>query len=168
VANVNLVPMKGRLKAMVFDNPHLGILPTLFFSIVIPVRPFVYRGRMQKTEAVLEFINFGVESWTELPQREFAFPVNPEDGFIDGSLYLSAGGCGGHNPADTTGIRFGPLTRKNILPASLDIQFDFTQEGFGDLGTIDVTWNADLKIAPRELDAVCSEARRRRATRKNK
>jgi hypothetical protein len=148
------------MTARVFENPHVRIPPTLFFDIEIPVRPFKYKRNTQKTSAQLEFIDFGIEDWRELPEREFLFPVNPADGYIDGSLYLwSDSEGGGHNPADATRMRFGRL-RGKTLPASIDIMFDFTQEGFDALGTISVTWDVKLKIDPDALDAACEEARR--------
>jgi hypothetical protein len=148
--------MKGNLSAMVFENPVIGIRPTLFFSVVIPIETFSYAGETQNTSATLEFIDFGVQSWRELPEREFTFPKNPEDGYIDGALYLH----GAHNPADTTRIRFGALREDFVLPTFLDIEFDFTQEGLDDLGTISVAWNVDLVLDPQALDAVCEEARK--------
>jgi len=156
MAGVALIPTAGEMTARIFDNPNIGIPPTLFFDIEIPVRPFKYKGKTQKTSAVLEFIDFGVGDWRELPGREFTFPKNPEEGFIDGSLLLEDA----HNPADATRIRFAPLKGTAILPASLDIEFDFTQEGLEELGTISVTWDVELAIDPRALDAVCEEARR--------
>jgi hypothetical protein len=131
VTTFTLIPMKGNLSAMVFENPATGIPRTLFFSVVIPVE-FSSAGKMQNTSATLEFIDFGVKSWRELPERECTFPKNPEDGYIDGSLYLH----GAHNPADTTRIRFGALREDFVLPTSLDIEFDFTQEGLDDLGAV--------------------------------
>lgn len=150
-----LNPKRGTMTARVFDNPHTGIPPTLFFDIEIPVRPFKYKGKMQRTEVLLNFINFRVADWRELPGREFTFPTNPKKGYIDGSMYLDHA----HNPADTTRIRFGPLKGKKTLPASLDIEFDFTFEGPEQLGKVAVTSQVDLRVEPEELDKVIEEAR---------
>lgn len=160
MAGISLVPEKGDLDAMVFRNLRVGIPATLFFSIVIPLRPFRYKDETQTTRVVLEFIDFGVQNWRQLPEREFLFPKNPEEGYIDGSLYLSSHAVGAHNPADATRIRFGLLKGEATLPAFLDIEFDFTQGGFDDLGRISVIWDVDLALDPAGLDAMCEKAHR--------
>ena len=38
-----------------------------------------------------------------LPNQTFTFPVSPNDGHIDGSIYL----CCVHTPADVTSTKFG-------------------------------------------------------------
>jgi hypothetical protein len=50
--------------------------------------------------------------------------VNPEDGYIDGSIYLVATHC----PVDVTYIEFGPVT-ENQIPAMLHAYFDFDAAG---------------------------------------
>ena len=40
-----------------------------------------------------------------LPNQTFTFPVNPNDGYIDESIYL----CCVHAPADVTSIKFGDI-----------------------------------------------------------
>lgn len=153
MATVALTPKRGMMTARVFENPHAGIPPTLFFDIEIPLRPFKYQGEMQKTSVQLNFINFGVKDWRDLPGKEFTFPKNPTEGYIDGSLYLADT----HNPADTTRIRLGALKGKT-LPAEVDIEFDFTYEGPAELGKVRVTWQVELSIDPSELDRVIAEA----------
>lgn len=61
--------------------------------------------------------------------RTLAFPVNPEDGYIDGSLYLADA----HNPVDVTRIDFGE-EREEVLAATLHGTIDFTFEGPEELG----------------------------------
>jgi hypothetical protein len=156
MASINLIPKRGVLSASIFDNPYLRIPPTLCFAIEIPVRPIKYEGRTEKTSAVLEFIDFGVDDWRELPGRKFAFPKNPGRGYVDASLYLG----GAHHWADVSRIQFGALKGRTILPASLDIEFDFAAEGLRDLGRVKVRWSVDLAIDPPTVDAVCEEARR--------
>jgi hypothetical protein len=157
MADIALVPAAGSITATVFENANIGIPPTLFFEIEIPLRPFTYHGECQDTSVRLDFIDFGVGDWRDLAGREFRFPVNPEPGYIDGSIHLG----NAHNPADTTRIAFGALAEGNTLSATLDITFDFTQEGNDDLGIISVTWEGvELAFDPAQLDAVCADARR--------
>ncbi|MBX9677767.1 MAG: hypothetical protein K2X38_03305 [Gemmataceae bacterium] len=155
MANLVLGPQRGTMSAKVFQNPHLRIPPSLFFKIEIPLNPFQFQGETQVTSVRLDFIDFGVFDWKELPNREFRFPKNPEDGYIDGSMYLG----GTHNPADCTRIRFGNLEQKT-LPTSLDIEFDFTYEGPIELGKVAVTWQVDLDVDSAGLDRVIEESRR--------
>lgn len=143
------------MTAKVFENPHVRISPTLFFEVKIFLRPFSYDGEVQRSTLRLDFIEFGVSDWRELPSRQFNFPKNPAKGCIDGSLYLADV----HNPADVTRIRFGALER-NALPVELDLELDFTYEGPAELGRVSVTWQVDLAIDSSLLGRVIEEARR--------
>jgi len=152
--SIDLIPTGGQLSARIFENPNIGLPPTLFFDIEISLQPFKFEDELQETSVYLNFIDFGVRDWKMLSGSNFAFPKNPENGYIDGSMYLG----GAHNPADATRIRFGDLVG-NILPASIDIEFDFTYEGPAELGIIKVTWDVDLELNPQDLDRVMDEAR---------
>lgn len=84
------------------DHPVAGI-----WSIEIPLEPFSADDEFDPatfrpgpagpeiidTAIVLDFIKLPAEELTELSQRTFTFPVNPEDGYIDGSIYLIAAHC---------------------------------------------------------------------------
>ncbi len=61
--------------------------------------------------------------------RSLTFPVNPEEGYIDGSLYLGEV----HNPVDVTRIDFGE-EHDGTLRAALHGVVDFTFEGPEELG----------------------------------
>ncbi|WP_420389926.1 hypothetical protein [Marinobacter sp.] len=61
-----------------------------------------------------------------LEQQEFTFPVNPEAGYIDGSVYILAA----HNPVDVTKLRFGKLTG-NRLPVEVESFWDMEFECTG-------------------------------------
>ena len=49
--------------------------------------------------------------FSRLEDREFLFPRNPEDGYIDGSVYFFAA----HNPVDVTKISFGKIESGKLL-----------------------------------------------------
>ena len=147
-------PRRGSLDAHLFDNPHIGLPLTLFYRIEIPLEPFDFQDEPQETSVRMDFIKFAVSSWRQLPGREFRFPVNPEEGYIDGSIYLGHA----HNPADTTRIAFGDLNG-NVLTATFDITFDFTFEGGASkLGVFSVSWPVELECSPSALDALVQEA----------
>ena len=90
------------------------------------------------TEIRLEFIEVPAEDLSGLANRGFQFPVNPADGYIDGSIYL----CGSHNPVDVTAIEFGPAGIDSIS-ATVVARFDFEFE-LRDVLNFDLTFAADL------------------------
>ncbi len=63
---------------------------------------------------------------SELAHRAFTFPVNPEEGYIDGSIYLRHV----HTPADVTRIAFGSYDG-GTLEATLTMRIGFEFEGTG-------------------------------------
>jgi len=147
-------PRRARLDAHLFDNSRIGLPLTLFYRIDIPLEPLTFDGKTERTSVQMDFIRFAVPSWRQLPGREFRFPVNPEEGYIEGSIYLAHA----HHPADTTRIAFGDL-HENVIAASVDITFDFTLEsGSSALGVFSVSWPVELECQPEELDALMKEA----------
>ena len=153
-----LRPRQGTLKAHVFKNPNVGIRPTLFFKAEIPLAPFEYDGEMERTSVRLDFIKFRVRDWRDLSGKNFTFPINPEPGYIDGSLYLG----GAHNPADVTRIECYKF-EGDLLEVEIDVRFDFTVEGPEGLGVVAVSWPTELAIDPVELDAAFAEAKKQNA-----
>ncbi len=147
-----LKPLHGRLSSHIFENKSLNIAPTVVFDIELPLEKFEFDGEETDTSVRMERIRFKVDGWRELAGREFRFPVNPESGYIDGSVYLGAA----HNPADVTRIKFGELSG-NRLSAEIDIQFDFEYEGLDELGKPRYTWRVTLDLDPEALDKVASD-----------
>lgn len=151
---MTLVPFTGTLKNYVFENEFLNIAPAVVYDIDLPIRPFDYHGVMQETLVCLCRIRFDVSDWRRLANCEFRFPVNPTDGYVDGSIYLGDA----HNPADVTRIHFGH-SDGDILEAEIDIQFDFTYEGLSELGKPKYKWKVALQLDPDALDSVIREAK---------
>ncbi|TOB14884.1 hypothetical protein CGK11_24915, partial [Vibrio parahaemolyticus] len=75
-------------------------------SLEIGIEPFELSldDYSEKIETVISLngINLPTEL-NELAGRTFTFPVNPDDGYIDGSVYFFAA----HSPVDITEIKFG-------------------------------------------------------------
>lgn len=94
-------------------------------TIEIPINPFILDGQDVKTSIWLEEINFPSEL-EHLANHQFQFPINPEEGYIDGSIYLR----NVHNPVDVTSITFGDtvLDQKYIIAT---IFFNFLFDGIG-------------------------------------
>ena len=155
---LNLLANRGSLTARVFENKKVGLKPTLFFDILMPVEEFEYNGEPQETAVVLNFIKFAVEHWRDLEGRTFSFPKNPTDGYIDGSLYLEAA----HNPVDVTEIRFGAFEGSHVN-AEFKLEIDFTYEGPEELGVVPLSWSVDLEFDEAALDDCILEAEARRA-----
>ena len=76
----------------------------------------------------------------EMEGRAYDFPANPEDGYIDGSIYLYAA----HNPVDVTQIKFGSI-KENKLPVKLITNWvlEFENTGFKNFET-EIETNIEL------------------------
>ena len=152
IMEIQLLPQSGELSSTVFENKHAGISRSVFFNIRIPIAPFDFEGASVKTSVRLDLIDFGVTDWRLLSDKSFIFPVNPDEGFIDGSMYLGHA----HNPADVTRIAFGRFADSRV-EVDFDIVFDFTYEGPSRLGKPSFTWRIDLNFDPNSLDATLHE-----------
>ena len=103
-------------------------VPLVPFSAIDPVDPDTFHPgatgpTLIETAIRLDFISLPATDLAGLTGRRFDFPVNPHDGYIDGSVYLG----GAHNPVDVTRIEFGSASGDHI-EAVLYATFDFTQE----------------------------------------
>ncbi|GAA2416407.1 hypothetical protein GCM10010191_28510 [Actinomadura vinacea] len=115
------------------DHPVAGT-----WTITIPLEPFsaddeyepaTFRPgtggpELVTTDISLDFIKLPAAELATLSRRTFTFPVNPEDGYIDGSIYLVAAHC----PVDVTRIEFGQAAPGHIT-ATLHAYFDFDAAG---------------------------------------
>ena len=149
-------PGIGSLTARLHENEYVGLPLSLFFDIVIPVEPFEYDGETVNTSFALDSIELPVLDWRNLSGREFRFPINPEPGYIDGSIYLGHV----HNPADVTMIRF-EHPRGNLWGVAFDVLIDFTFEGPDELGKVFQSCQTDLTFDAVGLDRIFAEARLR-------
>jgi len=90
-----------------------------------------------KTSIRLEGINIPLEL-SELEGREFLFPINPEDGYIDGSVYFFAA----HSPVDVSKIIFGKA-EAGTLGAVIESEWilEFEKTGYKNFKhTLEVTF----------------------------
>jgi hypothetical protein len=95
------------------------------FNIRIDLQPFTLDDESVETMFNLERARLpaNTRAWAN---QSFIFPRNPQDGYIDGSVYLRHA----HNPADVTSIRFGEH-RGDSISAELLIHLDLEFEGTG-------------------------------------
>lgn len=110
------------------------------FDIRIGIQPFELDGETVSTEFRLGGAELPLDGPTVWRGQTFAFPVNPEPGYIDGSIYIR----GAHNPADVTRIVFGDQ-RGDFIDATLFVSIVFEYEAVGFSNT-DVTLNVSLEV----------------------
>ena len=110
----------------------IGPHPIEGWQIEIPLDPFpgvLEEEPMVETSIRLDLVDLGVEDVDKVEGRTFTFPVNPEPGYIDGSVYVSFA----HNPVDVTEIRFGSWEGERIEATfRMRMLFEFEGAGFQD------------------------------------
>src|SRR4051812_12891453 len=84
------------------------------------IRPGTAGPELVTTEIMLDLVALPGDGPAALSRRTFTFPVKPNAGFIDGSIYLLATHC----PVNVTRIEFGTVTADEIK-ATLHAHFDF-------------------------------------------
>ncbi len=125
------------------------------WSVTIPIQPFSaddeyshdWRAGMEgphviSTQVRLDFIEMPAVDLGGLANQRFLFPINPVEGYIDGSMYL----CGSHNPVEVTSIQFGPAVDDSIS-ATFVATFVFQLE-LRDVLNFDLSFAADLIFSP--------------------
>jgi hypothetical protein len=96
------------------------------FDIGIALQPFELDGETVETDFRLDGVRLpetGPSTWAG---QSYTFPVNPEEGYIDGSIYLRCS----HNPTDVTKISFGSV-HGDVIDAEFAITLVFEFEGIG-------------------------------------
>lgn len=107
--------LKGKID---FDNP--------YYSIEIPIAEFILDNQKVKTSIRLDCITLH-DKLEALIGKTVNFPINPEKGYIDGSIYLRDY----HNPVDVTKLTFNKI-KNGIVKVEIlaDFIFDFENIGF--------------------------------------
>lgn len=85
--------------------------PTQRAAIHVPLHPFMLESEVVETCIRLDCIALDLSNLQTLENRSHHFPVTPEDGYIDGSLYLQ----GRHVPVDATLLSFGALAPDGLV-----------------------------------------------------
>jgi hypothetical protein len=130
------------------DKGIFGPSPAQGCFIRVSIAPFALNGETIETAARFDGIRLPDHDLQSLAGRSLIFPINPADGYIDGSIYIN----GAHHPIDVSEIRFG-LAGEGMITASIICEIDFAFEGLGDFGktpwTIDVTlrWDNEAQTA---------------------
>lgn len=112
-------------------------------SIRIDLQAFEYfdgeKADTEETSVVLDRIDLNGSGAAALSGTTKTFPVNPEDGYIDGSIYIQSA----HHPVDVHEIAFGEIAGDS-LKARFSAKIVLSFEGLGDYD--DTPWTFDLLI----------------------
>jgi hypothetical protein len=95
------------------------------YSIILPLEKFILDEEIVDTTLRFDRILFS-EPLENYIGKKVSFPINPIEGYIDGSIYLRSA----HNPIDISSIKFIKLENET-LNAELTMDFVFEFEGIG-------------------------------------
>jgi hypothetical protein len=114
----------GTVLARVHEIENVELEKSLFYEIDLPVRCLLdlpdHPAFQKETNISLSLIRIGLIGWQELSGKSFAFPVNPADGYVDGSVYFAEL----HHYVDLISLRFGNLCG-DVIETDLEIIFNF-------------------------------------------
>jgi len=111
-------------------------------SINILMRPFLWIEEIVDTSLRLDDIELPSLDLADLAGKAFAFPINPEDGYIDGSIYIA----GVHHPVDVTALSF-PRDGNGGLTVVVEGTYVFEYEGLADLPDTPFTFSTSISSA---------------------
>lgn len=93
-------------------------------SITILMRPFLRHQEIVDTSIRLDAIDLPSNRLGDLAGKSFEFPTNPDEGYIDGSIYLD----NKHHPVDVTSLNFSK-SRDGLLTLVVKGVYVFDLEG---------------------------------------
>jgi hypothetical protein len=122
-----IAPMAGSISCMVFENKAIELTRAVYFSIEVPLRPFDLDGNNVDTKFELEFIHVPVRRFVELSGKRKSFPLNPDPGYVDGSIYL----LGAHTPVDLPLVQFADVSGLQMrVWLDLAVAFEVEHTGY--------------------------------------
>jgi hypothetical protein len=95
------------------------------YLIIIPISKFIFENNSTDTSIHLAQVTLP-NDLSKCIGKTVVFPINPNQGYIDGSVYLVER----HNPVDVSEIKFISF-EKNKLNVEISMFFDFEFEGTG-------------------------------------
>jgi hypothetical protein len=113
----------GSMRAHLFHNPAIGLAPTLFYDITIPLEPFdsglEWEEQPVNTEFRLEFLVFSIKDWRGFDEKSFG-DISQENS--DATIYLGTA----HNPVFINYINFKWLEQAKLkIDCTLLCDFEF-------------------------------------------
>jgi hypothetical protein len=94
------------------------------FTVNINLKPFEFDGEQANQTLIIEDVPLPAASVEELSNKEFTFPTNPEDGYVETSIYIWSV----HNPIDVLRMKFTNAA-SGTIGCLLDMKFVFEFEG---------------------------------------
>jgi hypothetical protein len=128
-----LKPLPG-----IFFDDNLGI------DIEIPFSPFTLDDELVETSLRMDGVVLPTNDLYVLSGQVFHFPVNPDSGYIDASIYIEHA----HHPANVTSLRFGQAEGDSI-EVEFQVHFLFEFEGLGDYSNTSASVTSRLTKSPR-------------------
>jgi hypothetical protein len=155
----------GTMGGFLFENRHAKVPRTLFHEIHVPLEPFdlvdaVGKKRRTKTDLRLEFIQLPDQrflGYRALVGQTLEFPTNPEEGYIDATIYV----CDAHNMIDVPELSFTAL-RRGLLEVSITLAIDLETEQTGYANSDMLSVEVQLRPEPIRIDDEIMKKTKRR------
>ena len=115
-----IIPKGGKIDGLIFENDHVNIPMTLFYSIEVELETFEIENEITDTSLILDFISFNINDLKELENRAFDFRIYPEKNYIDASVYI----LWTHHPVSVSKLTFGKIDNGYIaITIDYNIQY---------------------------------------------
>jgi hypothetical protein len=133
------------VRKLEFINGNILTLENGLQNIHIPIAKFVLDDEIVDTSVRLDRISLAT-TLNNMIGENIEFPINPSEGYIDGSIYLRET----HNPVDVTSIKFIKL-EDSLITVDLTMNFNFEFEGTGlknetIIKQLDLIWETELLL----------------------
>lgn len=108
-------------------------------SIEVLLRPFLWNDQLIDTSIRLDGIDLPTVILGQLVDKTFQFPLNPNEGAIDGTIYLE----NRHHPVDVSRITFN-RSRQDGATVVIKGTYVFEFEGLGDYDNTSFTFGVSV------------------------
>ncbi|QOT76745.1 GatB/YqeY domain-containing protein [Cupriavidus basilensis] len=122
-------------------------------DLEIELAPFVLGGAPVRTAIRLDGMNLPTYNLEQLAGRRLVFPLNPEPGYIDGSLYFD----GRHHAVDIRELCFGKLDPHG-LPVRIEGRIHFDDGARFDDTALSLAARIARPLSDAEIDALIDRA----------
>jgi hypothetical protein len=131
----------GSMNAHIFHNPSIGLEPTLFYEIRIPLEPFdsglEWEEQPINTAFQLDFLIFPVKDWRDFDEKSYD---NISESNADASIYLGTA----HNPVYIKHIYF-KLVKQNQFRLDCTFLCDFEFEAVANKESVTLSIEIDFE-----------------------
>ena len=122
-----IIPKDGKIDGLIFENDHVNIPMTLFYSIEVELETFEIDNEITDTSLILDFISFNINDLKELENRAFNFPIYPEKNYIDASVYI----LWTHHPVSVSKLTFGKIDN-GYIAITIDYNIEYLHSNVQD------------------------------------